>query len=116
MNSRTEASYYNIAKSASAGYGLRVASRGSTAMIGPGPGGGRRSAERLFIAKTEIRGQNAGTPEARTTETRVLNQPYPCVLLHEHDDGPRVRRRLGIVQRLGDALHQLIGKVGDVLP
>ena len=93
-----------------------MASRGSTAMIGPGPGGGRRSAERLFIAKTEIRGQNAGTPEARTTETRVLNQPYPRVLLHEHDDGARVRRRLRVVERLGDALDQLIREVSDVLP
>ena len=65
---------------------------------------GRRSVERLFIEKTEIRGQNAGTPEARTTETRILNQPYPRVLLHEHDDGPRVRRRLRIIEGLGDAL------------
>ena len=26
-----------------------------------------------------------------------LNQPYPRMLLHEHDDGPRVRRRLRVV-------------------
>ena len=28
----------------------------------------------------------------------------------------RVGSRLRVVERLGDALHQLIGKVGDVLP